>query len=413
MSQSLTSIDTRVESPFIVITIGDYTLGGCTNSAGISRMKGTMKVTYPDFMKSIKIVKINGAVNTYTIILEYGIASGDDPNLIDRILGSVQNNREIKISYGDWNAPSYIYKDELAIITKITERVDVASSKITYELRCTSSSITLKAGTFNFNAKVCKPSDELMRIVNNAVYRIKDIFPGMRQSTDGLAGFIAADDQVVQIEAQKSTNVLDYMMYLTNCMKPISEKVSDTLKKAYYQMTIYDDVTNEHGGQYFKVQKVSPDVKSIPSYDTYVVDVGYPSDNFVTNFTINNNEAWSILYEHANKIELPQYTYSIDNDGNVISTYSPSVATSSKKLKATEANQTWWTKVTEFPITAQLTIKGLLRPAMLMTYVRVNVYFYGRKHISSGLYIITKQEDTIDGNGYKTTLSLTRIGGDE
>ena len=68
--------------------------------------------------------------------------------------------------------------------------------------------------------------------------------------------------------------------------------------------------------------------------------------------------------------------------------------------------------MTQFPITAKLTIKGLLRPSLLMTYIKVNTYFFGHKHVSSGLYIITRQEDSIDSNGYKTTLSLTRISGD-
>ena len=67
--------------------------------------------------------------------------------------------------------------------------------------------------------------------------------------------------------------------------------------------------------------------------------------------------------------------------------------------------------MTEFPISATLVIKGLIRPALLMTHLRVNTYFYGKKHISSGLYIITKQEDRIDGSGYRTILSLTRIAG--
>lgn len=63
----------------------------------------------------------------------------------------------------------------------------------------------------------------------------------------------------------------------------------------------------------------------------------------------------------------------------------------------------------QFPISATLTIKGLLKPAILMTYVKVNVLFYGRPHTASGLYIITKQTDTVDSNGYKTMLNLTRI----
>ena len=48
-----------------------------------------------------------------------------------------------------------------------------------------------------------------------------------------------------------------------------------------------------------------------------------------------------------------------------------------------------------------------------MTHLRLNVIFPGgHKHISSGLYIVTKQQDMIDGSGYRTTLSLTKISGD-
>ena len=48
-----------------------------------------------------------------------------------------------------------------------------------------------------------------------------------------------------------------------------------------------------------------------------------------------------------------------------------------------------------------------------MSYLKIDSYFYGRKHISSGLYIIEKQEDSIDNTGYRTTLTITRISGDE
>ena len=58
-------------------------------------------------------------------------------------------------------------------------------------------------------------------------------------------------------------------------------------------------------------------------------------------------------------------------------------------------------------------MQGLLRPAILMSYVRLNVIFPGgHKHISSGLYLVTQQKDRIDSNGYRTTLSLTKISGD-
>jgi hypothetical protein len=75
----------------------------------------------------------------------------------------------------------------------------------------------------------------------------------------------------------------------------------------------------------------------------------------------------------------------------------------------TEAT-TWFTKVTKYPISATLKIQGLLRPAQLMQYLRLNVVFPGgNKHISSGLYIVTKQVDDINASGYVTTLTITRI----
>jgi hypothetical protein len=83
------------------------------------------------------------------------------------------------------------------------------------------------------------------------------------------------------------------------------------------------------------------------------------------------------------------------------------------KYKTDPSDQVWWTKATQFPINATIQIQGLLRPATLMQYVRLNVIFPGgNKHIASGLYIITKQVDAINGNGYATTLNLTRIKGD-
>ena len=76
----------------------------------------------------------------------------------------------------------------------------------------------------------------------------------------------------------------------------------------------------------------------------------------------------------------------------------------------------WYSKVTQYPIKASITVQGLLRPAALLTYLRLNVIFPGssgdinyRKHISSGLYLITRQTDNINEQGYKTTLELVKI----
>ena len=192
--------------------------------------------------------------------------------------------------------------------------------------------------------------------------------------------------------------------------------ITDTdpaLKKTNYYWAVYDDTTNDFGGSYFKVMHVTAGTKNKISYNTYEVDVGYPSGSYITAFNIKTNDTWSILYDYGQEIQQPQYQYTIDKDGNLQDIYSPSVTTSKDYGRTTEANRTWWSKMTQFPISASLEIKGLLRPVLLMSYLKVNTYFYGRKHISSGLYIITKQEDSISSAGYKTTLSLTRISGDD
>lgn len=70
--------------------------------------------------------------------------------------------------------------------------------------------------------------------------------------------------------------------------------------------------------------------------------------------------------------------------------------------------------MTEYPIKLTITLKGLLRPAILMSYVRLNVYFWGKKYAAgSGLFIITAQHDQISEAGYRTTLSMTRVGKDD
>ena len=46
-----------------------------------------------------------------------------------------------------------------------------------------------------------------------------------------------------------------------------------------------------------------------------------------------------------------------------------------------------------------------------MTYVKINALFYGQQRLTSGVYIITGQEDTLTGSGYRTKLSLLRVAG--
>jgi hypothetical protein len=273
--------------------------------------------------------------------------------------------------------------------------------------------LALKSVKRSFNAKRCKPSDEIIRLLKDESTGLLEIFSGMRnQTTNSFKNLIAQDDKEVQIEAKDSINILDYIAYLVSCMTCVSDN-GGKLKQSVYYWAVYDDIGNEFGGQYFKVRKITSGAQYNISYNTYEVDVGFPSGNQVTSFSINSDDSWAIIYDYAQKINQPNYTYYLDDKGDLITSEAPSLTASSVYGRDLEANKNWWSQMTQFPLTASMTIKGLLRPSMLMSYVKVNAYFYGNKHVSSGLYIITKQEDTINSSGYKTTLSLTRISGDE
>ena len=408
MSKSLVSIPTLVQSPFIIVTIGGVTFGSYSES------EYGGKVTYPNFMKSISITKVNGTVNTYNLSFQYQVRAGDDPNLLDKIFSKAANDRAITFQYGDWNAPAYIYKEEKAIITNVTSTLDMNNSLISYTVAATSDAIGLTSTQFNFPAREAKPSDVLLDIISNSRYGLKKVFTGMRSRANVISKhLIASNDMKVKLLAQSGITVLEYLNYLADSMISSSNPSGSALKKSKYFLSIHDDFTNEVGGTYFKITEVSKDTKTIKSTDTYEIDVNYPGDNFVTQFSLTNDQSWAILYEFEQDVKQEQYTYKINDDGSVSTNYTPSMLKSALTDQMSPSKSTWWTRMTEFPVEATLTIKGLTRPSMLMTYVKLNVLFAGGvKHISSGMYIITKQVDSISNAGYTTTLTLLRVGGD-
>ena len=402
---NLLSIPTLVESPFIIVTIAGHTFGSYSVTGGA----GNARVQYPDYMKSLSATKVNGAVNTYTIRLSYQVGYGEDPNLIDKILSKASKTRTISIQYGDWNAPSYIYKEDVAIITKVTTSLNMQQSSIEYTIECTGDAVAAAALSYDFPARVAKPSDVLKSMLLSSKYGLQSVFKGMRNSNKVLSeGLIASSDKPVQLEAKLSTTPIAYMNYLVQCMTP-----ADTEKKSSYMLSIHEDYDDHFGGTYMRVTEVTTPAPSYISVDTYQVDINYPEDNLVSQFSLNDDQSWAILYDFADQVKQEEWVYKIDDEGNLVTEYAPTQHRKKRKKSESQSKTNWWLKMTQFPVSATLVIKGLTRPTLLMSYVKLNVWFHGAsKHISSGLYIITKQVDSVDSTGYKTTLSLLRVGGD-
>ena len=203
--------------------------------------------------------------------------------------------------------------------------------------------------------------------------------------------------------------VKDDLNYLVSCMVPASSTTS-VKQRDIYILTIVDDTTGKFGGPYFKIVKNS---KAIQNSDAYEIDIGFPTKDIVLGFEVDNQENYSIFYDWQTKLNGTEYVERLNKDGSWEKVFAPIISSNNENYKTRTSDSTWWTKITEYPISATIRIKGLLRPAILMTHVRLRVLFFGKKHISSGLYIVTQQKDSVSESGYYTQLALTRIGGDE
>jgi hypothetical protein len=264
------------------------------------------------------------------------------------------------------------------------------------------------------NTSPKKPSDEIKRIFKaNGTYGLQNLFKGM--SLANIDKLVDCSDQAVELQTKVNISPLDYINYLVSCMVPQGASLSSTSNDIYI-LTIHDETVFDQffsdtagtGGPYFKVSRVSN--STLNRTDAFNLDIGVNTSTIVRSFTIEDNENYSLLYNYTNKLSTEQYVNRLNTSGNWESTFAPMATSKNDNFLTSSADRVWFSKLTKYPIKATVTIRGLLRPVSLLQYVRLNVIFPGgNRHVSSGLYIITKQVDKIDESGYDTTLSLTRI----
>ena len=416
--RSLLSSQARIQAPWIKVTIGNYTFGVFDRKTkerekNASGNYESYNITYPNYVQSLNIIKINGQINQYTLRIDYPVKFNDDPNFFEKVFSSVSNTRKIVFSYGDAATPSYVYKDEEAIITGVSQDFNLESGVISYTVNAVSSSVVGTTGSFTFiSPGVEKPSKIIKDVFKNTNYGLRSLFKGM--SNSNLDKLIAGDDRAIKIDTKTNISPLDYIIYLVSCMIPEGSTVNN-ISKDMYILTIHDETifdkdfeeSNSLGGAFFKVTKTSNNIKQA---DAYEVDIGYNNSTIVTQFSITNRENFALYYDYNSKLQPEQYTRRLNNQGQWEDVYAPIYTSGNDSFKTREEDIIWFTKMTKYPISATLKIQGLLRPAQLMQYLRLNVVFPGgNKHVSSGLYIITKQVDDISGSGYVTTLYLTKI----
>lgn len=391
----LLSYPSVVEAPTIIIKLGNKVIGGYGNHGD----------KFPNYVENLIVKKVNGKINLYTITLVHQVRQGEDPNFIDKLLSATGYINKISIIYGDSMLPSGILRDDEAIITDVSISENTAAYQLKYTITAMSSIIDAASMLTSFPAKTAKPSTliyDLLYSNDESSKTLLKAFPGMKnKDMVSTLGLIPTTDAVVNTKK----------MYDTSPMAMLSYYVSGMYNKSnnnIYTLMFYDDTKNQLGGPYFKVQEIGQ--KSIDTLqgNYFELDVGYPGDNFVINFNINTNVYYPIIYQYHDKI--PKWEYNIDDNGDINRTKVNRLLSNNSYNRKNVVQSNLWKKLTEYPIEATVTIKGLVKPVLLGSYIKINTLFYGSYDIASGIYAVIGQEDSLSGNGYRTTLSLLRVG---
>ena len=398
---NLLSYPSFVEAPTISVSFNGVTIGGY----------GNVGDKYPNYLDSLTVTKINGKINQYDITLKYQVRAGEDPNFIDKLLSNTGYQNQVKILYGDSAMSSSLFREENAIITDCKYKESVASSTITYNIKALSASTMLSNKYATYATITDKPSNILHKLLyesGTTSKALQEYFPGMVSKTlVDAQNLIPTNDATVTVGGMEDVDVLTYMKHVIACM---TNEADNTLSS--YYLSFMDDVDNKMGGAYFKITELAQGVPELSNDNKamYELDIGYPGNNFITNFDIVTDQYWPLVYEYNGRI--PRYTYEIDNLGNLVENVNSSLLYDPRYQVNDIGRSNWWKDVTEFPIQAKVTLKGVTKPVMLMSYVKINCLFYGAKDLASGLYVVTNQEDRVSSNGCTTTLTLLRLSED-
>lgn len=370
-----------IEAPYIKVKIGGEEIG---------TWSGRDKPS--NYIDGLYIRKTNTSLNEYTIRLVHQISPGDNPNYIDELL-SINSYKEIEIMYGDAEG-GLDFKDVKALLIGAQTSFDFENCKISYTISATSSAMVISTYKTNYEKVEDKPSNVIRHLIANESV-LTQAFPAMSNPTFvDSKNLIPNSDKVVKIPAYTDITPLNYIRKLTNLMTNNLEKTDTGLSSSVYVFTLDDNAS----GQYFRITEVNANENIDYMNIAYEVDVGYPDSAQVYSFNVDTDYAWAMSYNYAEGVN--RYKYKIDDMGNITSNLSKSVFSSN-----------WWTKMTEYPITAKLTTRGLVSPMLLMSYIKINSTYFGSPRITSGVYVVVGQTDELSGQGFRTTLDLIRVAG--
>lgn len=389
----LSSTPFLVQAPYVELTMNGVKIGGY-NAADDK---------YPNHIVGLTVEKINNKINTYTIQLIHQVRTGEDPNIIDALLSRTGYRNKIKIKYGD-SATGIFFKEEEAYIMDVSYNENVQSANIAYTIKAVSSVAFVRYSYYSYPPVTGKPSTE----INNLMYHsgqssieLQNSFSGMRTAQAAMRrNAIPTNDAVVNIPGLANASPYDRLNQLVANMRDPNDATGT-------YMLSYNDATNDASFRIVEVTRQDTADRDALIKNCYTLDVGFPGNTMITSFALGNDVYWPLYYKYAGKIA--SYKYDIDYNGKITKSKVNPLDVDDKFQSKNVESMNWWEYVRSYPVSATVTIKGLMKPVILMENVYIFSQIYGQEDLASGLYSIVGQTDTINGGGCSTTLQLLKI----
>ena len=134
------------------------------------------------------------------------------------------------------------------------------------------------------------------------------------------------------------------------------------------------------------------------------------TSNIVKNFSAQYDGTIAIATA-SSSTDLAEYKYSINENGSVVRTR---VIAGNSKIGANRSlsqiqSYNKWASGTQYSYEATLDLIGIPCEIPMGTYIRVTPVIYGTQHHTGGVYFVQEQTDTLDSNGFSTSLSLLKV----
>ena len=73
----------------------------------------------------------------------------------------------------------------------------------------------------------------------------------------------------------------------------------------------------------------------------YSIDIGFPSQNVVTQFAIEQNENYALLFDFQGKINKAEYVEWFNDNGELQKVYAPVISSKNSSYRTQEEDKIW------------------------------------------------------------------------